>query len=73
MFMLSESTTVRALLTAYPQVFPVLLNHGMCADCRTDPPEVPLARFAEKHCGGDLAGLIDELRGAMDSPAAGRG
>ncbi len=66
---LTENTTVRDLLQAHPETFPVLLNHGMCGDCRENPPPVPLSTFAEKHCGGNLTGLIAELQRAMVHPA----
>ena len=46
---ISPTTTVRDLLRAYPQAFPVLLGHGLCADCEANPPEVPLSHFASKH------------------------
>jgi hypothetical protein len=59
---INENTTVRELLTAYPQVFPILLGHGMCEDCQDDPPPVPLGHFAAKHCNGDIRGLLQELR-----------
>jgi len=68
---ITESTTVRELLSLHPETFEVLLRHGMCADCQADPPEVPLGHFATKHCGGDYAGLRDELRRAV-VPAAGQ-
>lgn len=66
---LSEATTVRDLLKAHPHVAPVLLRHGMCADCQADPPPVPLGHFARKHCAGDIEGLLGEIREAMSSPA----
>ncbi len=69
MLKIGESTTVKALLTAHPEVFPVLLRHGMCADCQEDPPPVPLAIFAVKHCGGNLLGLLKEIHEAM-TPSA---
>ncbi len=64
-------TTVRDLLEAYPKVFPVLLSHGMCEDCQADPPPVPLHHFATKHCDGNIAGLLDELRlsAGLNGPA----
>jgi hypothetical protein len=62
---LTETTTVRELLTAHPQAAEVLLRHGMCEDCRQDPPPVPLHHFARKHCGGDVQGLIQELNQAL--------
>lgn len=58
---LDANTTVRELLTAFPQSFDVLTAHGMCADCKDDPPPVPLRHFAQKHCDGDLPGLLAEL------------
>ena len=61
MLNLNGDTTVRDLLSTHPNVFDVLLGHGMCADCREDPPPVPLSHFAGKHCAGDLAGLLEEL------------
>ena len=69
MLKISETTTVKDLLSAHPEVFPVLLRHGMCADCQEDPPPVPLSIFAVKHCGGNLLGLLKEIREAM-IPAA---
>ena len=62
---LTEDTTVRELLTTHPEVFDILLGHGMCADCQDDPPPVPLHHFARKHCGGDVLGLIRELEALM--------
>jgi hypothetical protein len=62
---IDASTTVRELLRRHPEVFDVLLGHGMCEDCKADPPPVPLGHFANKHCAGDVAGLIAELQGAM--------
>ncbi len=64
MLTIEPSTTVRDLLAAHPRAFDVLLRHGMCEDCRSDPPLVPLAHFAAKHCGGDIAGLLREIRTA---------
>ena len=55
-------TTIRDLLGQYPQAVGVLLRYGMCESCRLDPPPVPLHQFAEKHCGGDVEALLDELR-----------
>ena len=65
MLELNSQTTVRDLLTACPGVFPILLGHGMCADCQANPPAVPLGTFAAKHCGGDLEGLITQLGSAI--------
>lgn len=59
---LTGETTVRDLLHAFPPAADVLLRHGMCEDCKLDPPPVPLAHFAKKHCNGNLAGLIAEIR-----------
>jgi len=68
MLELNSDTTVRNLLTTYPEVFDVLLSHGMCEDCQRNPPPVPLGHFANKHCGGDLDNLIAELRTTIESP-----
>lgn len=62
---LNENTTVRELLTAFPQAFGVLAAHGMCADCKNDPPLVPLRHFAQKHCDGDLDGLLAEIHAVI--------
>jgi hypothetical protein len=62
---LMTTTTVSDLIGAYPEAFEVLMRHGMCADCRQSPPPVPLAHFAQKHCDGNIAGLLDELRAAI--------
>ena len=59
---ISGATTVRDLLVNHPDAFDVLASHGMCQDCRVDPPSVPLDHFAQKHCGGDLNGLIEQIR-----------
>jgi hypothetical protein len=67
MLSLEASTTVRDLVTTHPEAFSVLLKHGMCEDCKADPPPVPLGRFAAKHCGGDLSGLIEELGRVIDA------
>jgi len=61
MLTLDGDTTVRDLLTRHPEAFDVLAAHGMCEDCKADPPPVPLHHFADKHCAGDLKGLIDAL------------
>ncbi len=62
--LINGDLTVRELLGEYPEAFGVLAGHGMCADCKADPPPVPLEHFAQKHCGGDLAGLIKEIEAA---------
>jgi len=62
---LAATTKVRDLLHTYPAAWKVLRRYGMCADCQHDPPAVPLAHFAMKHCAGDLGGLIAELRAAI--------
>ena len=67
MIPIHPTTTVLDLLRAYPQTFPVLLGRGMCADCKADPPDVPLSHFASKHCGGDIDRLIEELRAVAKS------
>jgi len=72
MLLIDEATTVRDLLTHFPQTFGVLSAHGMCADCKDDPPPVPIRHFALKHCGGDTAGLLAELD-AVIRPCAERG
>ena len=64
---LEPSTTVRDLLTTHPEAFSVLMKHGMCEDCQAAPPPVPLGHFARKHCGGNVEGLLDELRGAIEA------
>jgi len=68
MLMINGTTTVRELLAAYPAAFAVLLRHGMCEDCRSNPPPVPLAHFAAKHCGGNLARLVGEIQGVIRHP-----
>jgi hypothetical protein len=65
MLTITPTTTVRDLLQAHPEAFPVLERHGMCADCQSAPPAVPLHQFATKHCAGDIAGLLAELRAAI--------
>lgn len=65
---LTAETTVRDVLTTYPKTLDVFLSHGMCEDCRTSPPPVPLAVFAIKHCGGDLERLVSELNGIIEPP-----
>jgi hypothetical protein len=62
---LMPTTSVRDLIHAHPEAFEVLMRHGMCNDCRHSPPPVPLTHFAEKHCDGNVAGLLDELRAAI--------
>jgi hypothetical protein len=61
MLVINRNTTVRDLLQNYPEIVFVLLQHGMCPDCRTDPPPVSLGHFAEKHCDGDIQALLDEI------------
>ncbi|MFQ5590067.1 MAG: hypothetical protein ACE5HE_02780 [Phycisphaerae bacterium] len=67
---IDETTTVRELLTACPSVFPILLRHGMCEECRDDPPPVSLLYFAAKHCEGDIDGLLEELRSSIGVDSA---
>lgn len=62
-------TTVRQLLIAFPLAFEVLAAHGMCADCRNDPPPVPLRHFAQKHCDGNLMGLLAEIDAVIQQQA----
>jgi hypothetical protein len=66
MLAINGNTTVRDILTTHPETFQVFLSHGMCADCKADPPPVPLQHFASKHCADDLTGLIRELRSIID-------
>ncbi len=63
---LDAATTVRDLIIKHPAAFSVLRGHGMCEDCKADPPTVPLQHFANKHCGGDVDGLIQELKMAIN-------
>lgn len=65
MLAIDGNTTVREILTQHPEAFPVFIGHGMCEDCKADPPPVPLHHFAGKHCGGNLGGLIAELNSAI--------
>jgi hypothetical protein len=67
MLAINESTTVRDLLAVHPEVFPVLVGHGMCEDCKADPPPVALGHFAAKHCSGDVRGLLEELKCAIST------
>jgi hypothetical protein len=62
---INEQTTVRDLLTTHPEAFGVLRARGMCGDCETSPPPIPLHHFASKHCNGDVAGLIAAIRDAV--------
>jgi hypothetical protein len=68
--MITADTTVCELLSRHPEVFPVLERHGMCADCKADPPAAPLHHFAGKHCGGDVQALIAELTAAIGGAPA---
>ncbi len=55
----------------HPQAFDVLVSHGMCQDCKDDPPPVPLEHFVQKHCNGDLKSFIEQVEAAIrgnDSP-----
>jgi hypothetical protein len=65
--MITPVTTVKEILTSYPEVFPIFEKYGICDDCRTMPPPVPLGHFALHHCNGDVAGLIDELLRALNA------
>lgn len=56
-------------MTAYPQTFGILRSHGMCEDCKTNPPPVSLHHFANKHCAGDITGLLAELTATIEKPA----
>ena len=71
MLTIDGKTTVRELLTEHPDAFDVLVSDGMCQDCKDNPPPVPLEHFAQKHCGGDLKKLIEQIESAIhldDSP-----
>lgn len=67
---LTPDTTVHYVLTNFPQAFAVFERHGMCAECKIQPPPVPLHHFAGKHCAGDVAGLIRELADAIGNDTA---
>ena len=62
MLTIDETTTLSELLTAHPQALSVLLSHGMCDECREDPPSVPLRHFAAKHSHSNIEGLLEQLR-----------
>lgn len=65
MLNIDGNTTVRDLLTTHPNAFGVLASHGMCQSCRDNPPPVPLAHFARKHCDGDLENLIKQVKATL--------
>lgn len=73
MLTIDGHTTVRELLTEHPGAYDVLVSRGMCEDCKENPPPVPLEHFAEKHCGGDLDNLIEQLRAAISQDNAPQG
>ena len=62
---LTGETTVREMLTQYPATAGIMIGRGMCEKCQAKPPELPLAAFAQKHCGDDLDGLLNELNAAI--------
>ena len=57
---LTGNTTVRDVVIHNPGTFSVFEAHGMCDDCRTSPPSVPLHHFSQKH-EVPLEQLIAEL------------
>jgi hypothetical protein len=65
MLSIDGNTTVRELLTEHPIAFEVLVSHGMCQDCKDNPPLVPLEHFARKHCEGELKNLIEQVEAAI--------
>ncbi len=56
------------VLREYPQTWDVFLRHGMCEDCKTSPPPVPIQHFVDKHCDGQLESFLAELGGAARVP-----
>lgn len=66
---LTGQTTVREMLTLHPIASGVMIEKGMCESCQANPPELPLAAFAKKHCGGDLDGLLSELQAVIGANA----
>ncbi len=62
--MFNAQTTVREILTNHPETFPTFESHGMCVDCISAPPPVPLEHFATKH-QVPLSQLIAELTNAV--------
>ncbi len=68
MSLFSADSTVRQILHAYPQAYEVFQAHGMCADCKEDPPPVPLHHFAGRH-GVGLTDLIGQLEAAVRGAA----
>lgn len=71
MLNINGNTTVRDLLTEHPSACDVLVSHGMCQECKDNPPPVPLEHFAKTHCDGHLKNLIEQVEAAIrreDSP-----
>lgn len=52
------------VLNETPTAFAVFERHGMCQDCKDNPPPVPIRHFAEKHCQGRIDEFLAELNQA---------
>jgi hypothetical protein len=60
----TADTTVRHILHSYPHAYEVFESHGMCEDCKDDPPPLPLSHFAGRH-GVAVNDLIRQLEAVV--------
>ncbi len=56
---------VKDVLSTHAQAWAVFERHGICEDCRNDPPPVPIQHFVDTHCDGKIDEFLDELNTAI--------
>ncbi|MGI6456886.1 MAG: hypothetical protein ACOX5R_14875 [bacterium] len=59
--MIRADDLVCNVITNHPEAFTVFERHGMCEDCKMDPPPVSISHFANKHCEGRIEDFLREL------------
>ncbi len=55
------------VLQKYPAAWAVFERHGMCEDCKTAPPPVPIQHFVDQHCNGNIFEFLQEIQHAIQS------
>lgn len=59
--MIQADDLVCDVFSKYPKAFDVFERHGMCDDCKSSPPPVPVTHFVSRHCDGRIEEFLQEL------------
>lgn len=63
--LLQATDLVCDVLANHTAAWEVFENHGICADCKHNPPPVPIQHFVDMHCDGRIDEFLHELNSAI--------